>query len=75
MRKYTDQLTLRPSIDQLNTNYDIIPSADVYSFIYIDFLVKTDGEMNLPDILKNHSSIKSRNSEWLRFQYDYFAAF
>lgn len=47
--------------------YDKIPGVDIYSFLFIDFLIKTDGQLNLIAILKNHSSIKSRNSEWIRF--------
>lgn len=67
VEKYLVRLTFRPSIDQLLNHYNKIPGVDVYSFIFIDFLIKTEGQQDLLVILKNHSSIKSRNSEWLKF--------
>jgi hypothetical protein len=70
VEKYLDQLTFKPSIDQLINNYDKIPGVDIYSFLFIDFLIKTEGQQNLRGILKNHSSINSRNSEWLKFLAD-----
>lgn len=70
VEKYLDQLTFKPSINQLINSYDKIPGVDIYSFIFIDFLVKTEGQQNLLEILKNHSSINSRNSEWLKFLAD-----
>jgi hypothetical protein len=45
----------------------MIPGADVYSFLFIDFLVKADGEQKLPATLKNHSSLYSRNNNWIRY--------
>ena len=67
VEKYLVRLTFRPSIDQLLNHYNKIPGVDVYSFIFIHFLIKTEGQQDLLVILKNHSSIKSRNSEWLKF--------
>jgi hypothetical protein len=70
VEKYIDQLTFKPSIEQLINNYDKIPGVDIYSFLFIDFLIKTEGQQNLLKILKNHSSINSRNSQWLKFLAD-----
>lgn len=65
--KYRYQLNNRPTVDQLINNYDKIPGIDVYSFIFIDFLVKTDGEQNLLKTLKKHSDIKSKNNDWIKY--------
>jgi hypothetical protein len=67
VEKYLSQLTYTPSIEQLINDYDKIPGADVYSFLFIDFLIKTEGQQNLISIIKDHSSIKSRNLDWLKF--------
>jgi len=65
--KYLDHVNNKPTVDQLINNYDKIPGVDVYSFIFIDFLVKTDGEKNLLKTLKDHSDIKSKNNNWIKY--------
>jgi hypothetical protein len=65
--KYKAQLTSKPTVDQLINSYDVIPGADVYSFLFIDFLIKTAGQQNLSATLKNHSSIRTKDSEWIKF--------
>jgi hypothetical protein len=67
---YLDQLTLKPSIDQLINNYYKIPGVDVYSFLFIDFLIKMEGLQNLPSILKNPTTIYSKTPEWFKFLSD-----
>jgi hypothetical protein len=67
IEKYQDQLTLQPTIDLLINNYSKIPGVDVYSFLFIDFLVKTEGEQELLRTLKNHSSINSKNNDWIKY--------
>jgi hypothetical protein len=61
------QLTSKPTVDQLINSYDNIPGIDVYSFLFIDFLIKTDGQQNLLATLKNHSSIRTKDSDWIKF--------
>ena len=65
--KYLDQLNNKPTVDQLINNYNQLPGVDVYSFLFIDFLVKTEGEQKLPTILKNHSSLNSKNNNWIKY--------
>ncbi len=52
VEKHLDQLTFKPSINQLINSYNKIPGVDVYSFIFIDFLVKTEGQQNSTRNLK-----------------------
>ena len=65
--KYLDQLNNKPTVDLLINNYNMIPGVDVYSFLFIDFLVRTEGEQKLPAILKNHSSLNSKNNSWIKY--------
>jgi hypothetical protein len=65
--KYQAQLTSKPTVDQLINSYDNIPGVDIYSFLFIDFLIKNDGQDKLLTTLKNHSTIKTKNSDWIKF--------
>jgi hypothetical protein len=65
--KYQDQLNNKPTVDQLTYSYDKIPGIDVYAFLFIDFLIKTEGQQNLLETLKNHSSIRIKNYDWIKF--------
>lgn len=65
--KYLDQLNIKPTVDQLTNYYDKIPASDVFSFLFIDFLIKTEGQQYISTIIRVPQSLKSKNSDWVKF--------
>ncbi|HEX2919646.1 MAG TPA: hypothetical protein VHO50_00630 [Bacteroidales bacterium] len=65
--RYFDKLKSYPSIDQLTDNYDKIMGVDVYSFLFIVFIVRTEGQQNLVTVLRDHQSLRAKNGDWINF--------
>lgn len=65
--KYVRQLTQMPTITQLLENYYKIRAADLFSFLLVDFLVKSESLDRISTIIRNPQTIKERESEWTHY--------
>lgn len=50
--KYVRQINYIPTIEQLTNNYHTLPAPDLFSFLFIDFMVKTQGSSIITKLLR-----------------------
>ncbi len=67
--KYVKQINFIPSIEQLLEDYNEITAPDLFSFIFIDFIVKLKGREILSEILRKSDFLvkEDLNLSWKRF--------
>ncbi len=51
-KKYLKQLNFTPSVEQLVNHYYDLPVPDLFSFLFIDYIVKSKGKDILPVLLR-----------------------
>lgn len=65
--KYVKQINYIPSIDQLMNNYDEIPAPDLFSFLFIDYFIQTQGKEQLADLLRHPFKVEQLKDNWIDF--------
>lgn len=65
--KYVKQINYIPSVDQLMNKYNKIPAPDLFSFIFIDYIIQTQGKEKLVDILRHPYKIEQLNDNWIDY--------
>lgn len=62
-----EKFTFFPTIEQLKNHYEEIPAADVFSFLFIDFLLNSTDSLKVSSLLRNPDILESYNSKWIEF--------
>lgn len=68
-KKYVKQNNLIPDIQQLSEHYNGITAPDLFSFLFIDFMVQTKGRKVLKELLRESDfpADDDLNKSWQRF--------
>jgi len=71
---YVKQINFIPNIEQLLKHYYEIPAPDLFSFVFIDFIVELKGRKILPEILRQQDFLTDDdlNEHWKRFIEEYY---
>lgn len=68
-QKYAKNINFIPTVEQLRDNYYQIPAADLFSFLFIDFIIELNGKRILPEILKHPEMLAKDNldEKWANY--------
>ncbi len=68
-QKYVKQINFIPTIEQLKNHYYKLPAPDLFSFLFIDFIVELEDKSILREILRHPEMIDKDelNDKWQRF--------
>lgn len=66
-KKYVKQINYIPTIEQLINRYHDIPAPDLFSCLFVDFLVLTQGKEILPGMIREPHLIKQFNNQWIEY--------
>lgn len=68
-KKYVKRIGFIPTIEQLQNHYNKLPAPDLFSFLFIDFLVQSKGKSIIGEILRSHefNSGSDMNETWKKY--------
>jgi hypothetical protein len=70
--KYLDQINFKPTIDQLLNHYYEIPAPDLFSCLFLDFLITSSEQKSIAGIIRNSGNLIQKNNDWFKYLDKYF---
>lgn len=65
--KYVKQINYIPSIEQLISSYYSVSAPDLFSFLFVDFMVQTQGKEILEKLIRDPDYINKYNDKWKEY--------
>jgi hypothetical protein len=65
--KHSDQINFIPTLEQLQNHYDEVPAADLFSYLFIDYLINSEKCDPFSDIIRNPDMLLNRNQAWIDY--------
>jgi hypothetical protein len=56
-----------PSKEQLQSHYDEIPAADIFSFLVVDYLINSYKKESISSIIRHPDGLKIESSDWIQY--------